>query len=273
MWKHSFSECLYVGICFGGWNKWERTGLPRCVWTDIVESQAAGRCVIWAQYFANDSSAFSQNLPFSFLCSGCAMEGMLHLAWLKMWQARDNRKHHWGGAFTQQRQTNRSQSFPPVSCGWRTLTHFSFFSGLSCRLQWSCPARPPRQDPATSPSSCSYGNLFEPSGSNFLSFIFPFNVNFYVVWSNRPKHCHTRLENWGSRCRCLREVGLGQPTWHGTLYSRFYGADSRWRMCCPRVVLVRRLSAACLKTGLCILGLQNGNCLLLCGLQEGFCTV
>lgn len=37
----------------------ERTGLRRCTLTDIMESQAAGRCVIWAQYFADDPSAFS----------------------------------------------------------------------------------------------------------------------------------------------------------------------------------------------------------------------
>ena len=41
--------------------------------------------------------------------------------------------------------------------------------------------RSPRQDSATAPSFCSYGNLFEPSGSNFLMFIFLFSVNFYVV--------------------------------------------------------------------------------------------
>lgn len=36
--------------------------------------------------------------------------------------------------------------------------------------------RSPRQDPATAPFFCSYGNFFESSGSNFLTFIFLFVV-------------------------------------------------------------------------------------------------
>ena len=89
-------------------------------------------------------------------------------------------------------QTDQQELVLSSSILWLRDPYLSFFSSLSYRLQWSCTDLL-RQDSATAPSFCSYGNLFEPSGSNFLMFIFLFSVNFYVVvWSNRLKNWHTR---------------------------------------------------------------------------------
>lgn len=172
-----------------------------------LDSQDAYWLMLWslrqlvdvssAKYCAQKTQVLSDELHVSFpnhwhgtRVVGCTMEGTPSLAWLQ----RCGKQETMGNAVSAVLLHSRGR---PTGVG--PFLQYPVAEGplpflLKSKLQVAVEQlRSPRQDSATAPSFCSYGSLFEPSGSNFLTFIFIFSVNFYVVvWSNRPKHQHTR---------------------------------------------------------------------------------
>lgn len=113
----------------------------------ILWTLEAGRWVMSKIVFPDNNSAFPRTLPFSFpLITDMASEmwAVQCRGWLGYKDVANKRQQEMPSVWCsisvipQQREINRRWSFPPVSCGWRTLTLSSFSSRLSGKLQWGC---------------------------------------------------------------------------------------------------------------------------------------
>lgn len=129
--KHNFSESLWWAL--GGWDRWERTGLPRCILTDAALSQKLvdGSS---AKYSAQIRQMLSHELypyPSSSLWWGVRV--LVHFCYKDVVIKRCQKVPLLWCFYTA--ETEWPELVLSSSILWLKNPHFSFFSSLSCRLQ------------------------------------------------------------------------------------------------------------------------------------------